>query len=154
MDRKVAFVGRESIKKVVVSTDEVITTKAVPFVGVDNEGEFAQLGVGVEFPELGKAYLWGLVIPHRLIQSWRGMNILEQTTVINPSNTLAACWYAADSGNLQKDYVVHLSDAGIPWLKLQVLRALVHKEQPSSILLAEAITRLSEIGVTVDEAEV
>ena len=66
--------------------------KVIPFVGADREGEFSQMGVGFIDSEKG-GMIWGLVCPHTLIQSWRGMKILERAQRIEHS-TLCACWNA------------------------------------------------------------
>ncbi|MDO8594768.1 MAG: hypothetical protein Q7R93_04640 [bacterium] len=65
--------------------------KVLPFVGADREGEFAQMGVGILLPNENTGYIWGLVCPHNLIQSWRGMKLLEKVERIE-HGTLCGCW--------------------------------------------------------------
>lgn len=61
----------------------------IPFVGLDIEPPIPQLGIGFGCLEDKRIFFWG-VAPLSLIQSWRGMRILEQLEKIE-RNSLAAC---------------------------------------------------------------
>jgi len=71
--------------------------EVIPFAGADKEGEFSSFGVGFLCVDLDGpgGSLWGLVMPHKLIQSWRAMKLLEHIQKIE-HGTLCACWYAAN----------------------------------------------------------
>lgn len=81
---------------VVIKGREIVITingreqKIIPCVVADGHS----LGVGYfECPDKSKGSFWGLLSPHCLIQSWRGMKMLEELRSIE-NGTLAACWYA------------------------------------------------------------
>lgn len=87
----IAIKGQESIKIV-----DGVMRRVVPFVGTDHGGELSSLGVGYILSEDGNhGTIWGSVIPHAVIQSWRAMKILEQMPEIK-SGTLCATWYAGE----------------------------------------------------------
>lgn len=71
--------------------------EVIPFAGADKGGEFSSFGVGFLCVDLDGpgGSLWGLVMPHMLIQSWRAMKLLEHIPQIE-HGTLCACWYAAN----------------------------------------------------------
>jgi len=128
--------------------------KTVPFVGTDREGEFAQMGVGLIFPDEQKGTIWGLVSPHALIQSWRGMKILEQVEIIN-NGTLCACWYAGGQKVHESDkhYLDDLAERLGGTEKLQMLRGEILSSMPNTDELNSMITNLREEGVDVDSWE-
>ncbi len=126
-------------------------TKTVPFVGADREGEFASLGVGLIYPEEGKAVVWGLVMPHALIQSWRGMKILEQVGAVE-HGTLCACWTIArrDMHDSDKHYIEDLAPQFGGIKKLNAVREHVLDLVPTAEELSAMITALREKNVNVD----
>lgn len=128
--------------------------QVVPFVGADREGEFAQMGVGLIFPDEQKGTVWGLAFPHALIQSWRGMKILERVEHIGHS-TLCACWTVArrDVHNSDKRYLDELAEQVGGADKLQSLRDEILASMPSADELNAMITNLREGGVDVDSWE-
>ncbi len=128
--------------------------QVVPFVGADREGEFAQMGVGLIFPDEQKGTTWGLVMPHALIQSWRGMKILERIEHIG-HGTLCACWTVArrDVHNSDKSHLDELAEQVGGADKLQALRDEVLASVPSAEELNAMITNLREKGVDVDSWE-
>ena len=67
--------------------------KVTPIVYAQGQGFFSEVGVGITTSEGG--YVWGLLTPHNLIQSWRAMKMLEQLPEIMPDGTLAAAWETA-----------------------------------------------------------
>lgn len=125
--------------------------QVVPFVGADREGEFAQMGIGLIFPDEGKGNIWGLVTPHALIQSWRGMKILEKVETIN-HGTLCACWTVArrDVHDSDKRCLDELAEQFGGMEKLQAVREDVLTSVPSADELNTMITNLREKGVEVD----
>ncbi len=84
----ILFKGQESTKNV-----EGQNRKVVPFAGTDRDGEFSQMGVGLIYPVEQSASIWGLVMPHDIVASYRGMKIAEEVPTFG-HGTLAACWYA------------------------------------------------------------
>ncbi|OHA88073.1 MAG: hypothetical protein A2653_02615 [Candidatus Zambryskibacteria bacterium RIFCSPHIGHO2_01_FULL_43_25] len=128
--------------------------QVVPFVGADSEGEFAQMGIGLIFPDEQKGIIWGLAMPHKLIQSWRGMKILERIERIYYS-TLYACWTMAqrDVHDGDKSDFYELAEQVGGSAKLQALRDEVLASVPSADELNAMITNLREKGVDVDSCE-
>lgn len=128
--------------------------KTIPFVGADREGEFAQMGVGLIFPDEQKGTVWGLAIPHMVIKSWRGMKILEQIKKID-HGTLCACWYAGgqDIHESDKRYLDELAEKLGGTDKLQLLRDEVLSSAPNTDELNSIITNFREKGVRVDSWE-
>lgn len=126
----------------------------VPFVGADREGEFAQMGVGLIFSDEQKGTIWGLVMPHALIQSWRGMKILERIEKIG-HGTLCACWTVArrDVHDSDKRHLEELAEQVGGADKLQAIRDEVLASVPSADELNTMITNLREKGVEVDSWE-
>lgn len=82
--------GTPSVKIVDGHAHEV-----TPFAGADREGEFSSFGVGYVLSNGGIGSIWGLSMPQMLIQSWRGMKLLEHISKIG-HGTLSACYYAAN----------------------------------------------------------
>lgn len=124
--------------------------KVIPFVGADSEGEFSQMGVGLLFPENGSGTLWGLVMPHCLIQSWRGMKILERIDEISHS-TLAGCWYAGKENisDSDKRYLDELAVQFSSREEFDSIRAEILGTAPSSEEVESMIRNLREKGVDI-----
>lgn len=140
-----------------VQSEKIVDGQAkqvIPFVGADREGEFAQMGVGVLLPEEGKASIWGCVVPHLLIQSWRGMRILEKIGRID-RGTLCACWTVArrELHNDDDRYLDELADQAGEIDKFQALREETLASVPNADELQAMITILREKGVGVDSWE-
>lgn len=146
MSLVIAIRGSESEKVV-----EGRRRKVIPFVGADREGESANVGIGLIFPDEERGTIWGWIMPHALIQSWRGMKLLEQIERIG-GGTLCDCWYGAghcvhDSDKCHLDELAkQLGGAD----KLQVLLDEVLISTPSPDELNAMITNLREKGVDVD----
>ena len=123
----------------------------VPFVGTDREGEFSQMGIGLLFPDEEKATIWGLLMPHTLIKSWRGMKLLEQVKHIKHS-TLCSC-YTIATDNVHKNDKRHfeeLADQFGGMEKLKEFRAKVLASVPSAEEIDTMINTLREKGVGID----
>lgn len=127
--------------------------QVVPFVGTDREGEFAQMGIGLVYPDGGGTF-WGCVVPHLLIQSWRGMKILERIERIG-HGTLCGCWTIArrDVHTSDKRHLDELAEQVGGADKLQVLRDEVLASVPGADEINAMITSLREKGVDVDSWE-
>lgn len=125
----------------------------VPFVGADREGEFAQVGIGLIYPD-GGGTIWGCVMPHSLIQSWRGMKILERIERID-HGTLCGCWTIArrDVHTSDKRHLDELAEQVGGADKLQALRDEVLASVPSADELNAMITSLREKSVDVNSWE-
>lgn len=128
--------------------------QVVPFVGADREGEFAQMGVGLTFPDENTGTIWGLVVPHTLIQSWRGMKILEYVDRVD-SGTLCACWTVARREVHESDerHLDELAEQLGGADALQAVRDEVLESVPDADELELMITTLRERGVGVDSWE-
>ncbi len=102
-------------KTVVALRGKAINTrygKGIPFVGADEGGTSAQLGIGILFPKNKiKGFVWGMISPRNLIQSWRAMKILEQVDSYSNDTILCPCWYAAktDIHSSDKHYLDKLA---------------------------------------------
>ncbi|MCA9362179.1 hypothetical protein KC906_02290 [Candidatus Kaiserbacteria bacterium] len=123
----------------------------VPFVGADREGKFAQMGIGLLFPDEGKGMIWGLVMPHALIKSWRGMKLLEQVDRIE-HGTLCGCWTIAtsDVSDSDKRHLDELADQFGGMDGLEEARAKVLASVPSAEEIDSMISNLREKEVGVD----
>lgn len=128
-------------------------TPSVAFMGADRPGKLSCVGVGVINESTGTASIWGLAIPHCIIQSWRAMKVLEEIPVIE-HGTLCACWYAAGRRFLDSDkrHLEHLVDI-IGEEHFGTLRARVLEDAPGADELDEMIRlfREHEIHVNVHE---
>jgi len=146
MNFVIAIEGKSSEKMVRGELKQVI-----PFVGTDRAGEFASLGIGFISPCKGAGAIWGLVIPHSLIRSWRGMKLLEQVKHIE-SGTLCACWTIADRDISRSDHK-HLNDLAIQFGGLEELekaREAVLASVPSAEEIESILTILREKNVDIN----
>lgn len=144
----VAF-GQEGLKAV----DGKIQ-KAIPFVGADHPGEFSSFGIGVVLPENGnRGQIWGLAMPHMLIQSWRAMKLLEHVEVIE-HGTLCATWYAGSREPHSSDqhYIDGLA-AKVGEDKFRTLRTRILDEVPTSDEVTRMLTDLRDNEVEVSSWE-
>jgi|GEM_PF-2917416 len=123
----------------------------VPFVGADREGEFAQMGIGLLFPEEEKGTIWGLVMPHALIKSWRGMKLLEQVERVE-HGTLCGCWTIAtsDISDSDKHHLEELADQFGGMEGLEEARAKVLASVPGTEEIDTMINALREKDIGVD----
>ncbi len=128
--------------------------RSIPFVGADRKGEFAQMGIGLIFPDEKEVTIWGLASPHALIRSWRGMKILEQIEIIS-DGTLCACWYAGSQKihESEKRYLDNLAERLGGTEKLQMLRGEILSSVPSFDELTSMIGNFYVRGVDVDSWE-
>lgn len=142
----IALQGKESTK--IVDGKEV---RVIPFVGSDDEGTFSQMGIGILDPVSGRASIWGLVAPHLIIQSWRGMKILEKVKVIE-SGTLCHCWTVANRNMPECDrrHLESLAKQCGGLEKVNQIRDQVLNSVPGPKVLDRMITRLNEKGVDID----
>lgn len=145
----VAAYGAESPKAV----DGKIQ-RAIPFVGADHPGEFSSFGIGVILPDSGnKGQIWGLAMPHMLIQSWRAMKLLEHVEVIE-NGTLCDTWYAGSREPHSSDQ--HRIDelaTKVGEDKFRVLRADILDQVPSPEELQDMLTYLKDNNVEVESWE-
>lgn len=137
---------------------------AIPLVATDNTGWTAQLGVGVilrghrdykgidigELPSIS-VQVWGLVGPHNLIQSWRGMKILEQIQAID-HGTLCHCWYAGgrtiNNESDIADVVAQLGQSTLDKLREELLLT-----GPSPFELDQMLDIAKEWGIDINGQE-
>ncbi|KKU27950.1 MAG: hypothetical protein UX42_C0022G0002 [Microgenomates group bacterium GW2011_GWC1_46_20] len=82
-----------------------------------------------------------------------GTTGIDKWTELGVGHTLASCWYAGGDRKLEKSYTEHLSEAGIPYLKLQVLRAMILNQRPVEGELKNAAQKLRHFGIDVDDVE-
>lgn len=125
--------------------------KVIPFVGADSEGEFAQMGIGLIFPDKGNGSIWGHVVPHALIKSWRGMKLLEQVERIE-HGTLCACW-TISTRNIHDSDRRHLNDLASQFGGLDELekaREAILASVPCADEIESMIMALREKNVRVD----
>jgi hypothetical protein len=144
----IAIQGKESEKLVDGECKRVI-----PFVGADEGGEIASLGVGFLLLEERKCFLWGLLAPHFLIQSWRAMKILEKVKTIS-DGTLCACWYAAgkEIHKHEREYIKELIyQFG---KKFEVIRQEILSSVPSAEEIDTMIKNLLTSKVDIDLGEI
>ena len=150
MNAVIAIKGKESRKLVGSRRHRVI-----PFVGADRRGEFAQLGLGLIFPDRkGRNIFWGLLLPHSLIQSWRGMKVLERVKRIDEF-TLCACWYAGrrEIHEMDRETVDGLAEQLGGIVKLETISEKVLASAPRPVELDAMIRNLRKQGVDVDSRE-
>ncbi|MGW8185548.1 MAG: hypothetical protein ACWGHO_05580 [Candidatus Moraniibacteriota bacterium] len=128
--------------------------KVIPFVGADSEGEFSHMGIGLLYTEDRSSILWGLVIPHYLIQSWRGMKILEQIKEIS-HGTLTACWYAGKKNlnDSEKYYLDELATQFSSRKEFDAIRATIISSAPSPEEVESMILNFGEKDVDIESSE-
>lgn len=132
--------------------------RAIPFVGVEELGEVSQMGVGILLPDaVTKGQFWGL-ITDKIIQSWRGMKILEHIEEID-NESLSAAWRA---GGREDDPIdkIYSSDKLVGKLaskigkeKFQTLRTKIHNQAPPADELQKMLTTLKDNQVDIDGLE-
>lgn len=84
-------------------------TLTIPFMGADQAGGSAKLGVGMLLPREEEAFFFGYSINRWLIQSWRAMKLLDKMDNIDDT-TLRICSMATDyEKTLDSKLVLHLS---------------------------------------------
>ena len=123
--------------------------KVIPFVGADREGEFSQLGLGILLED-GSATIWGLVMPHNVIQSWRGMKLLEELPCVG-SGTFCYCWTLMrgdDRRDHEQQYFNELA-AQIGTEQLEKRIREIRASVPSSEELEKMLEAFREKGVDV-----
>ncbi|OGK24837.1 hypothetical protein A3C25_03930 [Candidatus Roizmanbacteria bacterium RIFCSPHIGHO2_02_FULL_38_11] len=89
-DQAIILATGERSEKLVLGHPALV----IPFVGTDTGGFVSSLGVGAMYPQKRNLEIWGLILPHNLIQSYRAMRLLEGLPAIE-NDTLSACWSAA-----------------------------------------------------------
>jgi len=122
----------------------------VPFVGADRAGKYSQVGVGLIYPDDETWVVWGLAIPHSIIQSWRGMKILERLGEIE-HGTLCGCWYAAKQNPHEVDvpFINSITELVGGTANLQELQRSVLVSAPSASEINSMITNLRNQEVDV-----
>lgn len=88
------------------------------FVGA-TDNDISSLGIGLAFAT-GEAYFWGLVLPHALATSWRGMQVLDRLEEISIHGTIA---HAYDVGSRR------MQDSSLEDLELQLPEARMLREE-------------------------
>lgn len=145
----IAALGKESLKAV-----DGRIQRAIPFVGTDRPGQFSSLGVGVLLPDNdNRGQIWGLVMPHMVIQSWRGMKILENVEVIEPG-TLCAAWYVGgrEVHPSEQRYIDEFSSK-IGKDKFETQRAGILEQAPPADELERMLNTLRDNQVNVSTWE-
>ena len=141
--------------------------QVTPFVGADGEGSFSQLGVGVLVKDVADettSLMWGLLLPHNLIQSWRAMKLVEGVPEL-AGDTLCQSWYSAQKQCHPSD-VYHQFDLAERFsdqksfdaIRDVVLKAVPNEEELSSMLSAVRdknlyLSDLTEINQIINEGE-
>lgn len=128
--------------------------EVIPFAGANSEDEFASFGVGFHYANESGGSVWGLTMPHMLIQSWRAMKLLEHIPQIN-NGTLCACWYAAGEIRHQSDqrYIAELTAQFEDPIKFHAIRAEILAAVPLSDELDAMLTIVRDRGVDVSVDE-
>ncbi len=149
-DVVIALRGDES-EKLINGIRAVVT----PFVGISGEGYRAQLGIGLAISG-NTAIFWGTIVPHSLIQSWRGMKILEQADSINSTETLCSCFTVAknDINNATNHYIKSLARSFGGVDALQDIRYEILRSFPTADEITTMITKLREHNLPVDTREI
>lgn len=113
--------------------------KVIPFVGAYSIGSLIKFGIGVlsaSNSDQEPLYFWGPVYPHKLIQSWRAMKLLEEADKIDET-ILQHCWYGVSQ---EKDFSKTLTDE-------HLLADIFCGEENAKRIVKEALT------MTPQEAE-
>ncbi len=138
----VLFRGEESTKNL-----HGRNRKVTLFAGTDKDGEYPSMGVGLLYTNAGdgpKGDIWGLVTPHDVVASYRGMKIAEAVPKFS-LGTLAACWYAGQNR-------VHSSDERY----VTEIETMIGADRRAAILNAplpnfdDAIALMRERGINFD----
>lgn len=133
-------------------------TRTVAFFGSSGDSMFSSVGVGFATIKDGKdpfqkenwssAEIWGLVVPHCIIQSWRAMKILQETPVVDRS-TLCHCWYAGGWDN-HKDDERRVDELAATWDSVEEFntrRNAILEMLPSNEVLEQVITAFDEANI-------
>lgn len=72
-----------------------VETDVTPCVGQDRMGHFGVGIISLQPDGIERIWLWGLIMPRHLIQSWRAMKLLEETPRIDVHRTLSHYWTLA-----------------------------------------------------------
>ncbi|MBY0472990.1 hypothetical protein K2Q00_01730 [Patescibacteria group bacterium] len=127
-----------------------------PFVGQDNMGQFG-IGIAVTRPNGTKqGWIWGLVMPRHLIQSWRAMKLLEEMPRIKLPGTLSHCWSLAKEKLQGYDYK-YLDEEGAVWgsyEKFREARAKVLAMFPTDDELKAMLAIVNEQGLNIRVEEI
>ena len=90
-----------------------LVTPCVVLYGSDDGGGYHSFGIGFFYGRGRRlrrgGQVWGLMMPQILLQSWRGMKILEGVKVIN-YGTLCACWTSGTPEMREDDYQRYVVD--------------------------------------------
>jgi hypothetical protein len=124
-----------------------VQKRVIPFAGTDREGEFCQMGVGIILPKEKTSSIWGLLGPHNLIASYRGMKIAQEMPDIG-YGTLCACWYAGRENPSPFDdkYVKEVESA----IGAEKRKAILNEPLPD---LDPVIKLMEEKGIDFDAGD-
>ncbi|OGG85875.1 hypothetical protein A2392_00465 [Candidatus Kaiserbacteria bacterium RIFOXYB1_FULL_46_14] len=135
--------------------DEGEQADVTPFVGSDND----QLGIGIFVTRADgteKAWIWGLLIPHLLIRSWRAMKLLEAMPRIRVHGSLSHCWSLA-CDPLHSGENKYLDEEGAlfgNYDKFREARAQILAAFPSTTMLKNMLKVIDKHGLQVSNNEI
>lgn len=141
-----------SAPKVRLINDEPAETEV--FVGATKQGILSEVGVGIIDNTNKTVRLWGPLAPHRLIQSWRAMWLLEHVVRID-TDTLHDAWYVAapEIKSIDTPAFDALTERigsidGLLALRAEILDRMIDTSE-----LDQAITFLRLSGILIDGHE-
>jgi hypothetical protein len=125
-----------------------------PILGFRGKGDFAEFGIGA-FRRDKTGNFWGLIMPHLIIQAWRGMKLVEQATMIHNS-TLCDCYTVAKPRLHSSDErrLRSLPESFAGWRAAETARAQVLTMLPTTAELVEMLEILQSHNVSVSESEI
>lgn len=151
MKKGVIALRGDTSEKLINGKREVVT----PFVGTEGEGICSKLGIGLLF-QGNNSIFWGQIVPHALIQSWRGMKMLERVDLVTGEETLRSCWTVARNNiyGTTNHYMKTLSHSFSDFSLLEKSHHEILDSFPTAGELETMIILLQERNIPIDTQEI
>lgn len=148
MEYILLFQGRPGIK--VINGAE---KRATPFVGADRKGPLSKMGLGLLFED-GTSVFWGRLVPHKTLQMWRAMKLLEHVNAFD-DYVLSDCYYAAqkDANRKEADKLERLMTKFGSWQRFDQIRGGILKTYPKRLIMINALTVALNNDIQFDTTE-
>jgi hypothetical protein len=124
----------------------------VPFIAAQTNDLSSELGIGIHMINSDKKLFWGLLSPHPIIQTWRGMKALEQLNKVQ-DNTLCACWHIANCDSCDDIYCSNLFKGFFKRYKMLSLRNKILHMTPEIQELDQIISTMLKNNIPIDAWE-
>lgn len=137
--------------------DDEGTLPIISFMGADSDEPHCAFGVGYMVESTRQGAIWGLVIPHFLIRSWRAMHLLQKMPRIQ-WDTLCCCWHSAQPSDTMlrrdREYVEKLRAQYGDGDAFDAVLSEVLNMRPSDDELVAMLVPLAARGIFVFPSEI